>query len=640
MEVKARLDRVLANSDWRALFPSARVTHITTCTSDHYLLLINFRSCATWSYKSHSFKFEPMWLRQKDFGDIAKEAWLNSSGDSQSLTNRLHQCGEYIKRWNGEVFGQVKTKVRILKEKLESIRKMPRDESVIMDEEDLVSQLNEWRLREEIFWRQRSRCKVPDGSDNVLCGPVSELELQAALFQMFPIKAPGPDGFSAIYFQQYWHFLKDTIIRRISKVINEGKLEEGMNETMIILIPKCKKSMKLEEFSPILLCNVTAKIVTKILANRLKTVLPLIISESQSAFIPEWLSSKLEADIRDKRLKGLRICRGAPVISHLFFADDSMFFLKATRQNAYRTKRVLEEYELISGQKINLGKSEVVFSRKIRSEEGEKLAKSWGMWKKVLGWKELQLSAAGKEVMIKAVLQSIPQNLVLFNEALLAKQVWRLLVNPSSLTSRTLKDKYFWDGNALSAGLSYIPSLAWRSIWQVGQKVKEWIVWNEEEQKWWWTADSKGVFSPKSVYMKLKEDHESMISDTKAHDSRRYNRGLALVLFPAHEIRVFEWTEFLGRAVRVILCGLHTDPSRDARNLLAHGEKGLLAEATSLSTRALVTNFLRPGYGCVARDEEGFIMGVLAGFSEGTHSVESIEVQAILGAIEWASVNG
>ncbi|KAL9680513.1 hypothetical protein QQ045_018392 [Rhodiola kirilowii] len=242
--------------------------------------------------------------RQKDFSDVVKEAWLNSGGDSQSLTIKLHQCEEFLKKWNGKLFGQVKTRMRNLKEQLELIRKINtideiRDSSGkwLKDEKEIAELVRSYFScfiessikNRAIDWNQRLldvQSRVPVDSENVLCGPITELEVQAVLFQIYPTKAPGPDGFSAIFFQKHWHFLKDTIIRRISMVFNEDKLEEGMNETMIVLIPKCKKPTKLEEYRPISLCNVTAKIVTKILANRLKTVLPMIISETQSKFIP------------------------------------------------------------------------------------------------------------------------------------------------------------------------------------------------------------------------------------------------------------------------------------------------------------------------------------------------------------------
>ncbi|KAL9683445.1 hypothetical protein QQ045_015267 [Rhodiola kirilowii] len=153
----------------------------------------------------------------------------------------------------------------------------------------------------------------------------------------------------------------------------------------------------------------------------------------------EWLSGKIETEISSHSLKGVRVCHGAPIVSHLFFADDSIFFMKATEANARGLKTVLDEYEALSGQGINFAKSEMVFSRNVPVLLRKQISVIFGVrevglhskylglplvfshnkmeafkyivdntWKRVMGWREAHLSAAGKEVMVKSVLQVCP----------------------------------------------------------------------------------------------------------------------------------------------------------------------------------------------------------------------------------------
>lgn len=103
---------------------------------------------------------------------------------------------------------------------------------------------------------------------------------------MHPTKALGPDGLSALFYQMFWYIIGDDVSNQVLHVLNDGLSLKEVNHTFLCLIPKVKKPRHTKEFRPIFLCNVIFKLVTKTIANRLKIILPYIVSPYQSAFVP------------------------------------------------------------------------------------------------------------------------------------------------------------------------------------------------------------------------------------------------------------------------------------------------------------------------------------------------------------------
>jgi hypothetical protein len=82
-------------------------------------------------------------------------------------------------------------------------------------------------------------------------------------------KAPGPDGFTAGFYQTHWDTVGPSVTRAVLNFLNGGHLLETINQTTIVLISKVKHPQDLKNFRPISLCNVIYKLCSKVLANRL-----------------------------------------------------------------------------------------------------------------------------------------------------------------------------------------------------------------------------------------------------------------------------------------------------------------------------------------------------------------------------------
>jgi len=263
----------------------------------------------------------------------------------------------------------------------------------------------------------------------------------------------------------------------------------------------------------------------------------------------EGLSALIRTAEREGRISGVPIAVGGTRLSHLFFADDSLLFCRANSMEWSTIMEILNVYERASGQQLNAAKTSVFFSRNtgndfrewVRSTAGLSVVQGFEKYlglptmvgrsktrtfaslvskvrKKLEGWKERFLSQAGREILLKAVVQAIPtyamsvfqlpktlckqlnslmsnfwwnhnreskgvkwmswkrmgvakqqggmgfRDIEAFNLSLLSKQGWRIIQYPDSLVATILREKYFPSDSFCNARVGSRPSYIWRSF--------------------------------------------------------------------------------------------------------------------------------------------------------------------------------
>ncbi|XP_073042054.1 uncharacterized protein [Primulina eburnea] len=94
---------------------------------------------------------------------------------------------------------------------------------------------------------------VNDAMNAILCAPYTETDIYKALFDMQPSKAPGPDGFTALFFQKNWNIVGKVVVAACLNILNRKGDLIGWNETNITLIPKVSNLVTPNDFRPIII---------------------------------------------------------------------------------------------------------------------------------------------------------------------------------------------------------------------------------------------------------------------------------------------------------------------------------------------------------------------------------------------------
>jgi hypothetical protein len=128
--------------------------------------------------------------------------------------------------------------------------------------------------------------QVPDIENAILTALFTMDEVRKTVFQMERNKAPGPDGFPAEFYQTFWEVIKDDLLALFVDFHNDTLPVYSLNFGVINLLPKKCNASKIQEYGPICLLNVSFKIITKFLTNRIGVVADKLINPSQTAFMP------------------------------------------------------------------------------------------------------------------------------------------------------------------------------------------------------------------------------------------------------------------------------------------------------------------------------------------------------------------
>ncbi|KAF7831717.1 ribonuclease H [Senna tora] len=289
-DVEVKLDRVIANLEWRRRFGDASVTHLAKLKSDHTPLWIRMGRVGNCNLNSRPFRFLAACLIHEDFERLMGVAWKRS----ESWSNTISEFTNALNDWNMNVFWNIFSWKRRLLARLQGIkdklgnggslrlldtkREVWKEyEEVLFQEEihdstiirrrrnkidSLMNEAGDWvyedaELKKIVvdYYCDLYKEEVPDYAPaavdsgfpglsdrevRMLGSNVGAEEVKNVVFHIGDLKAPGPDGLQALFYKSQWRVVGDDVFRLVANIFyNPEKIGE-INHTLLVLIPKVK----------------------------------------------------------------------------------------------------------------------------------------------------------------------------------------------------------------------------------------------------------------------------------------------------------------------------------------------------------------------------------------------------------------
>ncbi|KAH1106130.1 hypothetical protein J1N35_009898 [Gossypium stocksii] len=450
--IRERLDREVANDAWLQQFPNYSLRYLPHSISDHCPLLIETEE--TRRRSPDRFRFEAWWVLEESCEEQIKSLWESSSG---SFASRMKFLANGLNVWGKKIRNKKEGRRHVNR-----IRGLQRQDGVLATDNREMENIAQEYFSDLFTSRgigdlehilSGIRLCVSDIMNQNLVAIYKEDEIMEALKSMGPTKASGANGFPAIFYQKFWHIivlhafklkragkkglmaLKLDMSKAYDRVewyfIQRVMLKMGFDVRFVDFIIKCVNSV---QYSIILNGEEGSGFKPSRGLRQRDPLSPYLF-----LFCGEGLSVLMRLACMEKKVKWATVCRNAPPISHLMFADDCILFWKVSTQETNVLKNILEEYESCTGQCINFEKSTVLFSKNVGEHDKNRVVQALNvrcstdpekylglpnmmgrrkklafqnikdrLKAKINNWSIRHISQGGREVFIKAVLQAIP----------------------------------------------------------------------------------------------------------------------------------------------------------------------------------------------------------------------------------------
>ncbi|XP_039003298.1 uncharacterized protein LOC120130004 [Hibiscus syriacus] len=358
-----RLDRFLVSDDFLGLFPDVVQLLLPKSISDHNAMALE-SSKLNWGPKP--FRLFNYIMEEERFKEtVEKKISEVKSRKGLSIEQILRETKMKIRNWSNERRMQLQRLIDN-KERLfsnQEIQLQQRNSFVSMNAYNAIATVEFEKL--ELNFNRLSDDQVVHLEENF-----SEGEVWEAIESSDSNKAPSSDGLDMGFFKKFWPVLKGDTHKFFEDFYDGKKLGKGVNHSFITLILKKQNPIGIEDYRPISLVGGLYKILSKFLSSTLRLCIGGLIGQSQFAFIP-----------------GRQIY-------------DLIIFCKASKGQLANLKRVLVVFEMCTGLQLNLVNSRI-FGINLQDQ-------IIGEWAKSIGCKLSTLSIAGRTVLIKSVLNALP----------------------------------------------------------------------------------------------------------------------------------------------------------------------------------------------------------------------------------------
>ncbi|XP_062118450.1 uncharacterized protein LOC133832078 [Humulus lupulus] len=303
----SKLDRVFFNEDWLDSFPNVSAIANWEVVSDHCAIVLKHISVQKNGLRP--FRFFNMWTSHPKF-------------KTTQISRKLHQLKFKLKRFNWRIVGDIvknyeesknvyqQAKINLFSDpnnqtlsviERASHLEFKKQEAayacylVEVDYPKVISHFTQhfqsflggysvaYGLIESSVVHLGSILSLDDQTE--LLKPFTFQDVKTAMFSIKAVKSPSPDGFGAGFFKSLWFVIGKEVATAVLEFFDTGCIPKALNNTILTLIPKVSQPSNASGYRPIACCNTLYKCISKMLCNRLTSILPKMVNQNEGAFV-------------------------------------------------------------------------------------------------------------------------------------------------------------------------------------------------------------------------------------------------------------------------------------------------------------------------------------------------------------------